>query len=270
MPYSALLRKVCITIMSLCLLSACHNAEQPNTLVVGTISGPETELMDVAQKVALDRYGVSIKIVEFNDYNLPNIALQDGTLDANIYQHLPYLNAASKAQGYNFEVIGKTFLYPTGIYSAQLKRIQDLPQNAQIAVPNDPSNETRALLLLEQSGLITLKPGCQQAGSANFHDISSNPKHLRFKSMDAAQLPRVLQDVDAAIINTTFAIPAGLNPMKDALYIENKQSPYANIIVIRSNSNKKDLLNILIKSFNSDEVKEKAQQLFDKAAIPAW
>ena len=259
------LKTLCAVIISICLV-ACHNTDQPNTLVVGTISGPETELMDVAQKVAVDRYGLNIKIVEFNDYNLPNIALQDGTLDANIYQHLPYLNAARQAQGYAFEVIGKTFLYPTGVYSANLKSLAQLPQNAKIAVPNDPSNEARALILLQQAGLIKLKVG----SGASIHNITRNRKNLKFIDMDAAQLPRILADVDATIINTTFAIPAGLNPTTDAIYLENKNSPYANIIVIRSNSTKRKLLQTLVKAFNSDEVKEKAQQLFGQSAIPAW
>ena len=261
--------RLCTGIISLCLIS-CHSTQAPNTQVVGTISGPETELMDVAQKVASERYGVNIKIVEFNDYNLPNIALQDGTLDANVYQHQPYLDTAIQANNYTFEVIGKTFLYPTGIYSERFKRLQDLPAGALIALPNDPSNETRALLLLQQAGLIKLRPGLKPGSSTNFHDIYRNIRHLKFKEMDAAQLPRILPDVDAAIINTTFAIPAGLNPTTDAIYMENKQSPYANIIAIRSDSNKRELLKILVKSLNSDEVKEKALQLFGQAALPAW
>lgn len=246
-------------------LSAC-NKPTPNTLVVGTISGPETELMDVAQKVAQDRYGLTIKIVEFNDYNLPNEALQDGTLDANVYQHLPYLQAASKAHGYDLEVIGKTFVYPTGIYSNKIHSLQQLTDNSIIALPNDPSNEARALLLLEKAGLIRLQKG----GNSDIRDIVANPKHIRFKEMDAAQLPRVLMDVDAAIINTTFAVPAGLSPTRDALFTENKKSPYANLIVIRRNSDKKNQLAMLVKALNSDEVKMKAQNLFGDAAIVAW
>ncbi len=129
----------------------------PNTLIVGTISGPETELVEVAQKIAHKRYGITIKIVEFNDYNLPNEALQDGSLDANVYQHLPYLQAANAAHGYDLEAIGKTFVYPTGLYSSKIKSLKQLPNQATIALPNDPSNEARALLLLQSAGLITLK-----------------------------------------------------------------------------------------------------------------
>jgi len=238
----------------------------PNTLTIGTISGPETALVEVAQNVALDRYGLTVKIIEFNDYNLPNEALQDGSLDANVYQHLPYLQASIKAHGYDIESIGKTFVYPTGLYSAKIKSIKNLPDNALIALPNDPSNEARALLLLQKAGLLTLKT----KQNATIQDIANNPKKLRFKELDAAQLPRILADVDAAVINTTFAIPAGLRPSRDALIVEGKDSPYANLIVIRSDSTKKAQLALLVKALNSPEVKEKAQALFGDAAIPAW
>ena len=243
------------------------NKPSPNTLVVGTISGPETELVEAAQKVALDRYGITVKIIEFNDYNLPNEALQDGSLDANVYQHLPYLTASMNAHGYTLEPIGKTFVYPTGLYSSKVKSIKKLPNQATIALPNDPSNEVRALLLLQKAGLITLKKNSHQS---SVQDIARNPKHLRFKELDAAQLPRVLPDVDAAIINTTFAIPAGLNPSRDALVLEDKHSPYANLIVIRRDSTKKQQLALLVKALNSKEVQNKAHELFGGAAIVAW
>ncbi|STX29593.1 29 kDa immunogenic protein [Legionella beliardensis] len=246
-------------------LVAC-NKPSPNTLTIGTIAGPETDLAEVARDVALKNYGLTIKIVEFSDYNLPNEALQDGSLDANIYQHLPYLQAAMKAHGYNFEVIGKTFIYPTGIYSKKFKSLSDLPNKAIIAIPNDPSNEARALLLLQQAKLITLN----KAATATTADIATNPKQLQIKELDAAQLPRVLADVDAAVINTTFAIPAGLSPARDALFVETKDSPYVNLIVIRSDSNKRAQLEQFVKAFNSPEVKEKAKTLFGDGAIPAW
>ena len=255
-----------LSILALLLTLVACNKPSPNTLTVGTISGPETELVEVAQKIALDRYGITVKIIQFNDYNLPNEALQDGSLDANVYQHLPYLMAASKAHGYDLEAIGKTFIYPTGIYSSKIKSLRKLPNNATIALPNDPSNELRALILLQKAGLITLKNTHQ----ASLQDIASNPKKLRFKELDAAQLPRILADVDAAVINTTFAIPAGLRPSRDALFIEGKDSPYANLIVIRRNSDKKEQLNKLVKALNAKEVKKRANELFGDAAIAAW
>jgi D-methionine transport system substrate-binding protein len=246
-------------------LTACSKPS-PNTLTIGTIAGPETELIETAKLVAEQQYGLKIKIIAFNDYNLPNEALQDGSLDANVYQHLPYLDAAIKAHGYNLQAIGKTFVYPMGMYSNKLHSLNDLPEKALIALPNDPSNEMRALLLLQKAGLITLK----NTTLSNLQDIASNPHHLIFKEMDAAQLPRVLPDVSLALINTNFALPAGLSPAKNALFTEDKDSPYANIIVIKSDSLKKPQLLLFVKALNSKEVKDKAQLLFGDAAIPAW
>ncbi|CEK09852.1 MetQ/NlpA family ABC transporter substrate-binding protein [Legionella hackeliae] len=246
-------------------LVAC-NKPSPNALNIGTIAGPETELVEVAKDVALKEFDLEIKIVEFNDYNLPNEALDDGSLDANVYQHLPYLQAAMKAHGYNLEVIGKTFVYPAGIYSNKVKSLKQLKNKAIIAIPNDPSNEARALLLLQKAGLITLK----KADTTSVSDIATNPKQLVIKELDAAQLPRVLTDVDAAVINTTFAIPAGLSPSRDAIYKEGKDSPYANLIVIRRDSIKKPQLEQFVKAMNSPEVKAKAKELFGDAALPAW
>ncbi|TAL65568.1 MAG: MetQ/NlpA family ABC transporter substrate-binding protein [Legionella sp.] len=249
----------------ICSLLAC-NKPSPNTLVIGTIAGPETELIETAKQVAEDKYGLTIKIVEFNDYNLPNEALKDGSLDANVYQHLPYLKASMRAHGYNLQAIGRTFVYPMGIYSKKFTKLSQIPRKAIIAIPNDPSNETRALLLLQKAGLITLT----KSNLGVLQDVAKNPKELQFKEMDAAQLPRVLPDVDAAVINTTFALPAGLSATKNALYSEGKDSPYANIIVIRKDSQKKPQLQQFVKALNSEEVKQKAQELFGDTAIPAW
>lgn len=255
-----------LSIFTLLLTLVACGKPSPNTLVIGTVAGPETDLVETAQRVAKKRYDLKIKIVEFNDYNLPNEALRDGSLDANVYQHLPYLQAASKAHGYDFEVIGKTFIYPTALYSKKINKLENLPKKATIALPNDPSNEARALVLLQNAGLIKLK---DQGNNATVQDIASNPKNLRFKELDAAQLPRVLDDVDAAVINTNFAIPAGLNP-KAALFSESKDSPYANIIVARRNGEKKEKLQQFVKAMNSPEVQKKAQEIFGDAAIPAW
>ncbi|MDR3442683.1 MAG: MetQ/NlpA family ABC transporter substrate-binding protein [Legionella sp.] len=252
----------CVLLLS---LVAC-NKPSPNTLVIGAIAGPETELIETAKEVAKNKYNLDIKIVAFNDYNLPNEALQDGSLDANVYQHLPYLQSAIAAHHYKIESIGRTFVYPVGIYSKKMKSLDQLPEKAMVAVPNDPSNEMRALQLLEKAHLITLK----STNNTGLQDIKSNPKNLQFKEMDAAQLPRILPDVDIAVINTSFALPAGLTPSRDALFTEDKDSPYANIIVIRNDSTKKEQLALFVKALNSEEVKEKAKQLFGDAAIPAW
>ncbi len=254
-----------ITLMLL-MLVACHKPTT-NTIAVGTMAGPETELIEVAQKIAYEKCGLSVKIIEFNDYNLPNESLQNGSIDVNVYQHLPYLLAAQKARGYHLEVIGKTFVYPMGVYSTKYKLLRQIPEHALIAIPNDPSNEARALMLLQQAGLITLS---NTHFNITSKDIKKNPHHLKFRELDAAQLPRILPDVDAAIINTTFAVPAGLNPKHDALFMENENSPYANLVVMKADNNNKTQLMCFVGALNSDEVKQKAQEIFKDAAIPAW
>ena len=253
-------------IFSLGLFTACKPQPQAD-LTVGTISGPETELVKVAAEQAKQTFGMTVKIIEFSDYHLPNEALADGSLDMNIYQHLPFLKASIQAKKYPIEAIGKTFIYPMGIYSHRYKSIESLPENAKIAIPNDPSNSTRALILLQQAKLIV----CKNKQQLSVHDIISNPKHLNIKELDAAQLPRILMDVDAAVINTTFAIPAGLTPGKDSIYMESKDSPYANLIVVKKNNNKSQRIEQFIEALHHQSVIVKAQELFGiGGAIPAW
>lgn len=258
--------RIIISIISLILLSACHQQPSSNTLVVGTIAGPETELVKTAADVAKTRFHLTVQVVEFNDYNLPNAALNDGSLDANVYQHLPYLTAANQANHYHLIPLGKTFLYPVGLYSKKYTSLDAIPDHATIALPNDPSNEARALMLLQQAHLITLK----STTTPGIYDIEQNPHDYQLKLLDAAQLPRILPDVDGAIINTSFAIPAGLNPTDNALLIENTDSPYVNIMVIKEDTPKREQLTQFLAAFHSDEVKAQAKKIFGDAAIPAW
>ncbi len=255
-----------VFIIFVLLLNGCHRESVPNTLTIGTLAGPETVLVETARDIAQKRFGLTVKIVEFNDYNLPNEALNDGSLDANIFQHLPYLESAIHAHGYQLVPFAKTFLYPVGLYSQRFKSLRALPEHALIALPNDPSNEIRALRLLQQAHLIKLKP----TSTPGLNDIRSNPHGFKFKTLDAAQLPRILPDVDAAVINTTFALPAGLSPSHDALVVENKNSPYVNLIVVGKNNAKKAYLEQFVQAFHDPEVRQKAKQLFGDAAIPAW
>jgi D-methionine transport system substrate-binding protein len=249
------------------LLSACGSHDK-NTLRIGTISGPETDLMQVAQKVAKDKYGLNLKIVEFTDYIQPNAALNDGSIDANMFQHKPYLDQQITDRHYKIVSIAKTFVFPMGIYSSKIKNIQDIPAGSLVAIPNDPSNEGRALLLLQKAGLITLKKNA--ALYATPMDIESNPKKLTFKELDAAQLSRSLSDVGIAVINTNYAVPAGLSPTKDAIFHEDKTSPYANLIVIREDESNDPRMKQLTAAFQSDEVLKAANTIFNGQAIPAW
>jgi len=255
--------------LSLTGLVACSPAKKAdNEIYVGTISGPETQLMEVAKEVALKKYNLDVKIAEFSDYTLPNAALNDGTLDANMFQHQPYLEEEIKNKHYNITPIGKTFIYPMGIYSKKIKNLKQLKNNAIVAIPNDATNEGRALLLLSKAGLIQLNPKASFLVTPK--DISKNPKNLKFKELDAAQLTRVLPDVDLAVINTNYAVLAGLYPNKNALFVESKNSPYANLIVVRSNEANNPKLIELVKALHSQEVKDSAKKIFDGQAIPAW
>jgi len=252
-------------------LTACQQKpEAANTLKVGVIAGPDEQVLEVAKKVAQQQYGLDLKIISFSDYTIPNAALNDGSIDANIFQHQPYLDAAIKANKYNLVAIGKTFIFPVGIYSKKYKNINQVPDNAVVAVPNDPSNETRALLLLAKAGLLTLKSNINADTNATIMDIATNPKHLKIKELDAAQLPRVLPDVALAVINTNYAIPAGLNPAKDAIFSESPDSPYANIIVVRAADKNEPKLLTLVKIMHSQAIVDAAKKIYAGQEVPAW
>jgi len=254
-------------ILILCInLAACHKPEAANVIRVGTIAGPETQLMQAAKKVALQRFGLHVKIVTFNDYIQPNSALVDGDIDANSFQHLPYLEAQNKAHDWHLVAVAKTFLYPMAIYSNKYTRLQKLPHGGKIALPNDPSNETRALLLLQQQHVITLRHGQTELTP---DAITNNPKRLTFETFDAAFLPRTLDDVDAAIINTTYAQPAGLKASQ-ALARENTHSRYTNVIATTQTLAASKKIQELVKAFQSAPVLAKAKSLFGNNAIAGF
>lgn len=264
--------KNCIKIFSLLNLCAlallgCKPEQAANTIQVGIIGGPQTKIMETAKQVALKNYGLNIKVIEFSDYTMPNAALHDGNLDANIFQHQPYLDAAIKAKNYSLTAIGKTFVYPMGVYSTKIKRLDQLPNKAVVAIPNDPSNEARALMILNKMGLITLQAG--KGTDATIVDIVTNPKNLQIKELDAAQLPRILSDVSLAVINDDYAIPAGLSN-DHALYVEEKDSPYANLIVARTADRDNPKLKQLVEAMHSAEVIQTTQEISKGQAIQAW
>ncbi len=262
------LTKLIIIVIAALGLSACHNKEAKNTIKVGTIAGPETQLMQVAKKVALKRFDLHVKIVAFSDYNMPNAALSDGSIEANMFQNVPYLKAQVKAHHYKFAVVGRTFIYPMGLYSKKIKKLSQLKDAALVAIPNDPSNEARGLLLLQKAHLIRLK---KSAGiNATPIDIVANPKHLKFVELGAAQLPRALADVALAAINTNYAIPAGLSPSRDALFKEGADSIYADVVVVRVQDKNKPKVKQLVAALHSKAVLRAAKQLFKGDAIVAW
>lgn len=258
----------CFLLSSLIALNACHQRENPQQIRLGTISGPETELMQVAKQVAQRDYGLNIKIIEFSDYSLPNRALNDTSLDANLFQHQAFLDEEINNRNYSLVAIAKAFIYPMAIYSVKIRHLTELKPHAIVAIPNDPSNEARALLLLSSAGLLTLDTHKKTLMMPS--DILRNPKHLIIKELDAAQLPRVLADVDLAVINANYAALAQLYPQRDALFSEGKTSIYANLLVVRSNDKNNPKFINLIKAIHSTEVVAAADRIFHGTAIPAW
>ncbi|MDD7805094.1 MAG: MetQ/NlpA family ABC transporter substrate-binding protein [Endozoicomonas sp. (ex Botrylloides leachii)] len=250
------------------LLAGCSGQEKDPVLKVGVMAGPEADLMQVAIKQLKKNTGIKAKLVEFSDYVAPNMALTDGSIDVNAFQHRPYLDSMIKERGLKLAVVGNTFLYPIGAYSKKIKNIAELKHGAIIAIPNDPSNEGRTLMLLDHEGLITLKDSHDL--EATPADIIKNPKDLHFKELDAAQLPRSLDDVDLAFINSTYAVPAGLLPSRDALLLEGSKSAYVNLIVSREDNKTDPRIIALVHAYHSEAVKKKAEELFHGSAIPGW
>lgn len=267
-PKSLLSRVSTLSMLSMLgLLIACSQpVSDPNTIRMGTIAGPETELMEIAQTEAKNQ-GLKLDIVTFNNYPMPNAALNDGSIDANMFQHSLFLDADANAHGYKLAIIGKTFIYPMAIYSKKHTDLKAIPDKAIVAIPNDPSNNARALLLLAKANLISLNPAVTQPSQL---DISNNPHHLNIKALDAAQLARILPDVDYALINTNYAIPAGLLPTKNGLFLEDKNSPYANIVVVRTSEKDAEKFKKLMTILHSEKVLNAAEKIFNHQAIQAW
>ncbi len=249
-------------------LLGCHSQSKNEILTVGAMSGPEAQLVVAAQEVAKEKYNLPVKVVTFDSYNIPNAALAEGSIDVNVFQTLPFLQVQEKARGYKLAVVGKTFIYPMALYSKHLTSLSALKDGARVAIPNDPSNEGRALLLLQKAGLIKLKKDVGFDGT--LLDIISNPKHLKIITLAAAQLPRSLDDVSLAAINTTYASLIGLSPKNDALFAEGVDSPYANLIVIRKGEINNPEIKLFVKAMNSPAVAAKAKELFGDGAIVAW
>jgi D-methionine transport system substrate-binding protein len=249
-------------------LVGCHSQSKNEILTIGAMSGPESELVKVAQQVAKEKYNLPTKLVTFDSYNIPNAALAEGSIDVNVFQHLPFLTAQIAARHYPIVPVGKTFIFPMALYSKQITSLKALPEGAKVAIPNDPSNEGRALLLLQKAGLIMLK---KDVGfDATPQAIISNPKHLKIITLAAAQLPRSLDDVALAAINTNYAQLVGLSPRKDSLFSESAESPYANLIVVRKDEVNDPRIKTFVKAMQSPQVVAKAKQLFGDGAIAAF
>lgn len=261
-----------LLLLGLCaslVLTGCSKKSQAgNVLRVGTIAGPDVELMNVVKEIAKTDYGLDIEVVAYDNYTQPNAALSKGQIDANVFQHVPFLKAEIKAHGYQLIAVAKTFIYPMGIYSKRYDDLGEVNDGETVAIPNDPSNEARALLLMQQAGLITLKNG--GSISSTLQDVMDNPYDLQFKLMDAADLPAALPNVGLVVINANYAVPVGLYPNRDALYMEDQDSPYANVVVVRTADKNNQNIQYLIDALHSPEAESAAQRIFHGQAIAAW
>ena len=244
------------------------DAKAEKVVKVGASPVPHAEILEVI-KPELEKEGVKLEIVEFNDYVQPNLATNDKEIDANFFQHEPYLkNFMQEHPEVKLVNVLGVHIEPMGIYSHKIKKLDELKEGAQVSIPSDPTNGGRSLLLLQRAGLIKLKDGAGE--TATLSDIAENPKKLIFKEIEAPQLPRTLDDVDIAVINTNWAMQADLVPTRDALFMEDKTSPYVNIIAIRQGDEERPEIKALLKALHSDTVKNFINDKYKGAILPAF
>lgn len=266
-----ILSLVLVTVLSFSLVG-CGQAsknEKKNdnnkVIKVGASPTPHSDILKVA-KPLVEKEGYELDIVVFQDYIIPNTALNEKELDANFFQHIPFLEQVKNEKKYDLDYTAKIHIEPLGLYSKKIKGINEIKEGVRIAVPKDPTNCSRALRLLEKNGLIKLKSG----ESVTSKDIVENPKNLKIEELDSQQLPRVLDEVEGAVINTNYALEADLNPLKDALVLEDKDSPYANILVVRSEEKESDKIKVLTKALTSPEVKKYIEEKYEGTKIPTF
>jgi D-methionine transport system substrate-binding protein len=246
---------------------ASGNSGKEVTLKVGATAVPHAEILNFV-KPKLKEQGINLEVKEFTDYVQPNVQVNEKQLDANFFQHTPYLDDFNKKNNMNLVKVTGVHIEPFGAYSKKIKSAGELKDGATVAIPNDATNGGRALALLEKNGLIKLKDGVGINGTVR--DIVENKKNLKIKELEAAMLPRMLDEVDLALINTNYALQANLNPTKDALFIEGKDSPYVNILVARPDNKDSDAMQKLAKALNSPEVKQFINDKYKGAVVPAF
>ena len=240
---------------------------QADTLTVAASPVPHAEILEFV-KPALAKEGVNLKVKVFTDYIQPNVQVAEKRLDANFFQHQPYLDEFNKAKGTNLVAVAGVHLEPLGAYSSKYKKLDELKDGATVVIPNDATNGGRALLLLDKAGLIKLKDSTNILSTPK--DIVENKKNLKFRELEAATIPRVLTQVDLALINTNYALEAKLNPEKDALFIEGSDSPYVNILVTREDNKDSDAVKKLVAALHTPEVKAFILEKYKGAIVPAF
>ncbi len=236
-------------------------------LKIGATPRPHAEILELIKPLAQAK-GLEIKIIEFTDYVQPNLALSEGELDANFFQHKPYLDKFSQDRKLDLSSLVAVHVEPMGAYSKKVNSLKDLKKGAQVGIPNDPTNGGRALLLLQTAGLIEVNKNSGITPSVM--DIVKNPHNLKFRELEAAMLPRSLQDLDLAVINTNYALEGGLVPTKDALIMEGSESPYANIVAVRTKDLKRLEFKILVELLTSQEVKDFLEKEYQGSIVAAF
>lgn len=242
-------------------------APQKVVLKVGATAVPHAEILKAIQP-ALEKEGIELKIIEFTDYVRPNVALAEKELDANFFQHIPYLQQFSTDRKLDLTYTVAVHIEPMGVYSKKIKDLKDILEGAQVAIPNDPTNGGRSLAILAKAGLIKLKDGVGIKGTVK--DVTENPKKLVIKELEAPLLPRALDDVAIAVINANYALEAKLVPSKDAIFLEAKDSPYANVLAVRKGDEKRPEIEKLSKALTSPEVKKFIEEKYKGAVVPAF
>lgn len=246
---------------------AAFSAQAAETLTVAATAVPHAEILEFV-KPSLAKEGVDLKVKVFTDYIQPNVQVAEKRLDANFFQHQPYLDEFNKGKGTNLVSVAGVHLEPLGAYSSKYKKLDEIPSGANVVIPNDATNGGRALLLLEKAGLIKLKDAKNILSTPK--DIAENPKGLKIRELEAATLPRVLTQVDLALINTNYALEAKLDPAKDALIIEGSDSPYVNILVARPDNKDSDAMKKLVGALHSPAVKQFILDKYKGAVVPAF
>jgi D-methionine transport system substrate-binding protein len=254
-------------VLSTAILMVAATAVRAETIRIGVTAGPHAQIMEAVKPIAA-KNGLDIEIVQFTDYALANGALDAGDLQANSFQNQPYLDNQKAEKGYKIEAIALTVNFPVGIYSRKFKSWDAVPQGATLTIPSDPTNRGRFLLLLQDKGVLHLKPGVGFKPAVA--DIVENPKNFRIVEVDAAQTARGLDDGDIAGINTNYATQAGLDPVKDPILREDAKGPYTNLIAVRSADKDRPWVKLLIDSYHTPEVRDFVMAKFKGAAQPAW
>lgn len=269
MKKKSIISVVLAGVLALGLVGCGGKKADDKTITIGVSPVPHKEIVEKIQPI-LEKEGYKLEIKEFDDYELPNTAVQEGEIDANYFQHIAYLNTTNKEKGYDLTYTAEIHIEPMALYSTKVKSLNEIKDGATIAIPNDPSNEARALRLLAKAGIIKVKEG----ELITISDVTENTKNIKFKELEAAQLPRTLDELDGAVINGNYALEAKLDAKKDGLFTEDKNDEsiknYRNVLAVKKGNENSDKIKALTKAMTSDEVKTFINENYKGAVVPVF